>query len=186
MENIPLEDFLKLAYPKAGKRTIKKYLELIENHDIDALPRTPAMVRYDKVDLKLKELEAEKEKLRAEIIQQKERIGHQFKDMSVEEVTRKNFREDNFYKWVSSIVDPEILEEITVKTINHDLFKKLGAKGKIVYDDFPLDVYDESTSWRLACKRPRKKVSKECPELALTQNSSLSLKNSNEGTSTGG
>jgi DNA-directed RNA polymerase beta' subunit len=149
----PLEDYLKKIYPGASKARIKQYIEWIENYEVYRLPPTKATKLYKKKLLKLEALQKEVDDLRLEVIAQKERLNHDLEGINISQVTSKRFNDSIFYDWVESIVDQDILDQITVKTIDNNKFKKLASKGLIRYDDLPDDVYTESTSWRVAIDR---------------------------------
>lgn len=156
-KQIPLEDYLRQIYPLASDAEISQYLEWIETYQADKLPKTPAMVEYDEVDLRIKKDEARKEELKAEIIKQKSRINHSFDGINISEITTRTYRGDVMYDWVASITSPEILEQLTVKTIDTKLFKQFEAKHIIEYDELPEELFTESKSWRLQVQRPRNK-----------------------------
>jgi hypothetical protein len=152
----PLEDYLKTIYPRISKTRLKQYMEWIENYEVYKLPPTKATKLYRKKLLALETLQKEVDELRLEVISQKERLNHDLDGINISQVTTKRFNDSVFYDWVESIVDDQdILDQITVKTINNSKFHKLASKGLIRYDDLPEDVYTESTRWRVAIDRKR-------------------------------
>jgi hypothetical protein len=147
-----LEEYLKEIYPKASKRKIKYYDSLIESGDSEKLPPTKEMLRLEFLKRREAEIKAELETVRTKVIEQKERTGHSFQGFSIKKIHQKKFIPDAFYDWVSTIVDPELLETLTVRTIDENKFIKLEANGIVEYDELPDNVFKPSSHYRVEAK----------------------------------
>lgn len=150
-----LSEYLKELYPAADDSTIDYYISLIENHDQDRLPATKEMKEWLYWDRAEKEAKAKKDELRSSLIMQKDRLNHNFQLVNINKTKTRSFNSNVFYNWVSNIVSPEILEELTIKTIDEKKFIKLEAAGKIEYDNLPEDCFTATESWRI--EKSRKK-----------------------------
>lgn len=157
MEEKPLDEFLKDAYPDATEKEIAQYIDWIESYEAEKLPLTKEMAEYAENDTLIKEKTERNKELKETIIAQKKRLGKEFRGLSVTEVNQRNFKESAFYEWVRSIASPYHLAQMTIKTIDMKKFHELEALGKIGYDEIPEEVFDLVPQWRLQVSRPRKR-----------------------------
>lgn len=146
-------DYLKELYPDESAEMLKYYQDLIENYDTQKLPPTEAMREFAKLHGEVKKIEERMNELRSIILQQKERLGHNFQLLNISHIKGKKFSGSGFYNWVATLVDEKTLEEITVKTIDDKKFIKLEAKGVIQYDDIPKECYTDTEQWRISLAR---------------------------------
>lgn len=151
-----LAESLKDFYPEASDEMIEYYIHLIEDGEQEKLPPTKTMIDFAKKKKEYDNLESEIESLKQQIIKEKERIGHNFQLVNVTSSSRRSFKQDKFYDWVSGIVSPEILEELTIRTIDTTKFVQLEAKKKIVYDAIPAECLEKSPpTWSVSLARDK-------------------------------
>lgn len=155
-----LEAYLREIYPKASNRSIKKYLTLIENYDIDKLPETQAAKDFKKLKVKKKALEAKEEDLKRQLHEQYRNLGHQFGGINFVNTTSRTYDKIKFFDWVATLVPAETLEELTIRTIDEEKFNKLEKKGIIQYDELPSEVYTKKEGLRIDIEGSRKRTKK--------------------------
>jgi hypothetical protein len=147
--NLPLNDYLKHLYPDADDATIQKYVKWIEDSESKKLPPTPEMREYLEMDAQEKKAKERKEELRDTIIKQRQRLGLKFQTLSITSGKRRTYDESKLYEWAAGFVEPDILEEMTVRTIDSAKFKIFESQGKIQFERFPDGCYTETPTWTL-------------------------------------
>lgn len=155
-----LPEFLKELYPEATEEEIANYIELIRSFDSDQLPSTKEAIRYKELNKQLTDLTNEKNKLRATLYKQfKNLYNHQIAGLKIIETESKSYSGAGFYDWVKSLVPEDLLESITVKTIDEVKFKDLVDREVIKYDSLPEDIYTKKEGFRIDIEgsRARKK-----------------------------
>ena len=150
LEEIPLKvvsptlrQDLANIYPDATSEELDKYEELVKTYDTEKLPPTKEAIRYKVLYKQIKALEDEKDALRLELLKQYKLLNHQLGDVTIIESGGETFDMNRLYDWVSSNLEGELLDYVTIKSVDDKKFTQLILEKKISYDDLPRDLYIE-------------------------------------------
>lgn len=158
-----IEDFLRQMYPKASNRNIAKYTALVRNFDTDKLPETAKVKKYRKLDSRIKELTAQKDALKKEILEIYKTLGHQVSGLNIISTSSRSYDGAKFYDWCAQNMSPELLEELTIKTIDEEKFSLLSRKGVIEYEELPEDTFTKKEGFRVDIEGSRRRKPKQAP-----------------------
>lgn len=133
--------YLKELYPSASEAELDLYLDQIRTFDSEKLPPTENVRIFIEKAEAAKIAKAEADSQRLKVLEEYQKLGHQIGLLSITPSKgKRTFHPDNFYKWVASWLDPELLAQITKPTIDLKEFFKLEAQGKLTYGEFPDNV----------------------------------------------
>jgi len=152
---------------QAEKPDLKQYLseiygdnrfyEIVRTHAQEKLPLTKDMKDYLYWDSKEKEAKEAKEFFRNTILKQHSIIDHPFDGIKFSKIKSRPLDDEKTYQWATGFLDGELLEEVTIKTIDYNKFEKLYLKGRIQYglDDLPNDLRDTREYYRINVEKKK-------------------------------
>ena len=158
-QDADLLSFLRQIYRGYSKEEITQFYQWVIEHTQDKLPLTREMKKYIKWDQAEKEAGLKKELLRKQVLEQILKIDHKFDGLNLSKIKSRPVNEENFYSWVRTLVQPELLEDLTIKSIDMGKFDKLYSQGKITYnlEDIPDDICSRKESLRLNISKEKTK-----------------------------
>lgn len=138
--------YLKELYPSASEVELDDYLHLIRTFDSQKLPPTDNCKMFIERAETFNKVKAEKDSLRLKVLEEYQKLGHQIDLLSINPSSKRTFNQEGFYEWVSALdcMNPELLEELTIRIINVKKFMELVAKGKLTYDEIPDSIEKRS------------------------------------------
>lgn len=161
MENeqpsVPIDEYLRNMYPSASDEELKQYLTWIEQRRSDRLPPSEEIKEYVKLKAEFDALKDKVDSLKETIVKQKQRVGIDFSLLNVTMSNRRTVDYRRIYRWASFKFDKELVEYMTIKSIDVTKFKELEAKGLITYDELPISCYSETPTWTLRTIKEKKK-----------------------------
>lgn len=149
---------LKKLYPEKPENEIIVLWNFLLTNSNFRLPLTKEMEEYIKIDEEEKRISRQKEQLKEQILNQYKSIGYPFEIINFGLYSRKELNDQAYYEWVSTITDNKILEELTIKSIDYELFNKKCTSGEIKYniEDLPDNLAKIIPYYRITVERKKK------------------------------